>query len=104
MSCIARVWGSPCCEAVVVLSLGITSVITGYLGRRLPTLRKSIQGIGALLSGRLQETLTGIRTVQPLKNKRHELTRLDEANRGILQREVQQWGIQVWGRIELIDW
>src|SRR5262249_46796614 len=57
-------------------------------------LRKSIQGVGALLSGRLQETLTGIRTVQAFKNEGHELSRLDEANRRILQMEVQQ------GRLE----
>jgi ATP-binding cassette subfamily B protein len=82
--------------AVVVLFLGIASVITGYLGRRLPTLRKSIQGIGALLSGRLQETLTGIWTVQAFKNERYELTRLDEANRGILQREVQQGQLEAY--------
>jgi ABC-type multidrug transport system fused ATPase/permease subunit len=75
---------------LVVLFLCVASVITSYLGRPLPTLRKSIQGIGALLTGRLQETLTGIRTVQAFKNERHELARLDEANRNILQMEVQQ--------------
>ena len=90
--------------AVVVLFLGIASVITGYLGRRLPTLRKSIQGIGALLSGRLQETLAGLRTVQAFKNECHELTRLDEANRGILQREVQQGQLEAYLTPCLTSW
>jgi len=75
---------------LVVLFLCVASVITGYLGRPLPALRKSIQGIGTLLTGRLQETLSGIRTVQAFKNERQELARLDEANRSILQMEVQQ--------------
>jgi subfamily B ATP-binding cassette protein MsbA len=74
----------------VVLFLLAASGLTGYLGRPLPTLRKSIQNIGARLSGRLQETLTGVRTVQAFKNEAHELHRLDEANRTILQAEVQE--------------
>jgi len=81
---------------LVVLFLLAASAVTGYLGRPLPTLRKSIQGIGARLSGRLQETLTGIRTVQAFKNESHELTRLDEANRGIFQTEVQQGKLEAY--------
>lgn len=60
------------------------SIVAGYLGRPLPTLRKSIQAIGARLAGRLQESLSGVRTVQAFKNERFELDRLDEANRKIL--------------------
>ena len=74
---------------LVVLFLVAASAVTGYLGRPLPTLRKSIQGIGSRLSGRLQETLAGVRTVQAFKNERHELNRLDEANRHILEVEVR---------------
>jgi ABC-type multidrug transport system fused ATPase/permease subunit len=81
---------------VVVLFLLAASAVTGYLGRPLPTLRKSIQGIGARLSGRLQETLTGVRTVQAFKNERHELARLDEANRSIWQVEVRQGKIEAY--------
>ncbi len=77
-------------EAVAVLCLGVASVITGYPGRTLPTPRKSIQRIGARLSGRLQEKLTGMRTVQAFQHERHDLTRLDEANCGIRQVEVPQ--------------
>ena len=73
----------------VVLFLLAASAITGYLGRPLPTLRKSIQGIGARLAGRLQETLAGIRTVQGFTNERYELNRLDEANRNILRVELR---------------
>jgi len=81
---------------LVVLFLLAASAVTGYLGRPLPTLRKSIQGIGARLSGRLQETLAGIRTVQAFKNEPHELARLDEANRGIFQGEVQQGKLEAY--------
>src|SRR5215510_842006 len=81
---------------LVVLFLLAASAVTGYLGRPLPTLRKSIQGIGAHLSGRLQETLAGIRTVQAFKNESHELARLDAANRSICQTEVQQGKIEAY--------
>jgi len=81
---------------VVILFLLAASALTGYLGRPLPTLRKSIQGIGARLSGRLQETFAGVRTVQAFKNEAHELARLDEANRRIFQVEVQQGKIEAY--------
>jgi ATP-binding cassette, subfamily B, bacterial MsbA len=80
----------------VILFLLAASALTGYLGRPLPTLRKSIQGIGARLSGRLQETFGGVRTVQAFKNEAHELARLDEANRRIFQVEVQQGKIEAY--------
>jgi len=76
--------------ALVVLFLLAAWAVTGYLGRPLPTLRKSIQGIGSRLAGRLQEGLVGIRTVQGFKNERHELDRLDEANRSIFQTELRE--------------
>jgi len=76
--------------ALVVLFLLAAWAVTGYLGRPLPTLRKSIQGIGSRLAGRLQEGLVGIRTVQGFKNERHELGRLDEANRSIFHAELRE--------------
>ncbi len=75
---------------LVLLFLVGGSIVTGHLGRPLPTLRKSIQAISAGLAGRLQETLSGVRTVQAFKNERHELSRLDAANRNILTVEVQE--------------
>jgi ABC-type multidrug transport system fused ATPase/permease subunit len=81
---------------LVIVFLAAASALTAYLGRPLPTLRKSIQNIGARLSGRLQETLTGIRTVQAFKNDAHELARLDEANRSICQAEVKQGKIEAY--------
>lgn len=80
----------------VALFLLAATALTGYLGRPLPTLRKTIQSIGSHLSGRLQESLAGIRTVQGFKNEHYELKRLDEANRAILQVEVRE------GRLEAL--
>lgn len=74
----------------VVAFLVAASLVTGYLGRPLPTLRKTIQSIGARLGGRLQESVAGVRTVQAFKNERHELARLDEANRTIRAAEIQE--------------
>jgi len=78
----------------VVLFLLVATAVTGYLGRPLPTLRKSIQNVGARLSGRLQESLAGIRTVHAFTNERHELARLDAANRHILDMEVREGTVE----------
>jgi subfamily B ATP-binding cassette protein MsbA len=75
---------------LVLLFLVGASIVTWYLGRPLPTLRTSIQAISARLAGQLQETLSGVRTVQAFKNERHELSRLDEVNRDILTVEVRE--------------
>jgi ABC-type multidrug transport system fused ATPase/permease subunit len=75
---------------LVVVFLVAASVVTGYLGRPLPTLRTTIQSIGARLGGRLHESVVGVRTVQAFKRERHELARLDEANRAIRTAEIQE--------------
>jgi ABC-type multidrug transport system fused ATPase/permease subunit len=82
--------------ALIVLFLTVASVVTGYLGRPLPTIRKSIQRIAAGLSGRLQESLVGIRTVKAFRNEPHELERLDGANRKVLAASLKE------GRIEAL--
>ena len=83
---------------LVVLFLTVTAAVTGYLGRPLPSIRKSIQRIAAGLSGRLQESLVGVRTVKAFRNEPHELRRLDDANRKILKAGLQE------GKLEaLID-
>ena len=73
----------------VVLFLTLATAVTGYLGRPLPTLRKSIQGLGAALASRLQEAISGMRTVQAFGNERHELSRLDESSRQIRELEIR---------------
>ncbi len=87
-------WTDARLTGIVVLFLLGASVVTAYVGRPLPTLRKSIQNIGSRLAGRLQETLAGIRTVQAFKSERHELQRLDEANRTILHVELRAAGLE----------
>jgi ABC-type multidrug transport system fused ATPase/permease subunit len=87
-------WTDMRLTGLVVLFLIVASGITAYVGRPLPTLRKSIQNIGSRLAGRLQETLAGIRTVQAFKSERYELQRLDEANRTILHGELRAAGLE----------
>jgi len=79
---------------LIVLFLAVASVVTGYLGRPLPTIRKSIQRIGAGLSARLQESLVGIRTVKAFGNEPHELERLDRANREVLAASLKEGKIE----------
>ena len=87
-------WSDVRLTGMIVFFLLAASGITAYVGRPLPTLRKSIQNIGSRLAGRLQETLSGIRTVQAFKSERHELQRLDEANRTIQQGELRAAGLE----------
>ncbi len=68
----------------------VTAAITTYLGQPLPTIRKSAQRVAARLSGRFQESLAGVRTVQSFKNERYELSRLDDENREIRDLELKE--------------
>lgn len=75
---------------LVVAFMAAGAAVTGYLGRPLPGLRASAQRVGARLSGRLQETIVGVRTVQGFGHQGHELSRLDEENRGIRDAELKE--------------
>jgi ABC-type multidrug transport system fused ATPase/permease subunit len=74
----------------VIAFMIVAAAITSYLGQPLPSIRKSAQRIAARLSGRFQETLAGVRTVQGFKNERYELSRLDEENRRIRDLELKE--------------
>ena len=75
---------------VVIIFMAVAAALTGYLGQPLPSLRKSAQRISARLAGRFQETLAGVRTMQAFRNESHELARLDEENRGVLDFELKE--------------
>jgi subfamily B ATP-binding cassette protein MsbA len=75
---------------LVIAFMAVAAAVTGYLGVPLPGLRSSAQRIAARLSARLQETLTGVRTVQGFRNEGHELARLDAENRRILKVELSE--------------
>src|SRR5262249_11805981 len=87
-------WTDVRLTGLIVLFLLAAAGITAYVGRPLPTLPKTLQHIGSRLAGRLQETLAGARTVQAFKREPHELQRLDEANRTILQGELRAAGLE----------
>ena len=74
----------------VIAFMIVAAVVTSYLGRPLPSLRKSAQRVGAQLAARFQETIAGIRTVQGFTNERYELSRLDDENRKILSLELRE--------------
>jgi ABC-type multidrug transport system fused ATPase/permease subunit len=63
------------------------------VGQPLPSLRKSVQRRTARLSALFQETVVGVRTVQGFENERHELSRLDDENRRILDVELRQGSV-----------
>lgn len=79
---------------IVVFFLIAASLVSAYVGRPLPTLRKSLQTVGAAFTARLQEALSGIRTVKSFGGERHEIARLDEENRRFLALDLKE------GRVE----
>jgi ABC-type multidrug transport system fused ATPase/permease subunit len=74
----------------VIAFMVAAAVVTSYLGRPLPSLRKSAQRVGAHLAARFQETIAGVRTVQGFTNERYELSRLDAENHKILGLELKE--------------
>jgi len=74
---------------LVVVFLIVASVVSTYVGRSLPTLRKALQSVGASFSARLQEVLSGIRTVKVFGRERFEIGRLDEANQKFLNLDLR---------------
>ncbi len=75
---------------LVVAFLAAASAVSIYFGRPLPTLRTLIQSAGARLAARLQEGLSGIRTVKAFGRERHEQSRLDALNREAAGLEVKE--------------
>lgn len=75
--------------ALIVGFLVVAATISAWLGRPLPTLRKSIQAAGARFSSRFQEAVSGIRTVKVFGAEPDELARLDASNREIASLEVR---------------
>ncbi len=75
---------------LVVAFLAAASTVSVSFGRPLPTLRTLIQSAGARLAARLQEGLSGIRTVKSFGRERHEQTRLDALSREAAGLEVKE--------------
>src|SRR5215470_11585188 len=74
---------------VVVVFLIVASAVSAYIGRPLPTLHKTLQSVGANFSARLQEALSGIRTVKAFGRAWYEINRLDEANQQFLDLDLR---------------
>ena len=81
---------------IVTFFMIMNAAMAAYYGRPLLNLEKSIQATGARLVARLQEVISGIRTVKGFTNEDYELDRLDVDNREILEKELKE------GRIESI--
>ncbi len=81
-------WVDPWLTVLVVLFLGIAALISWRVGRPLPTIRRSMQSIGARLAARLQEGLAGARTVKAFGNEGREIGLLDDENRTLRRLEL----------------
>lgn len=76
---------------LTLLMLGFLSaggIVSWRVGRPLPTIRRSVQSIGARLAARLQEGLAGARTVKAFGNERQEIELLDKENRALRSLEL----------------
>lgn len=79
---------------MVFVFLLVTSLLTVFVGRPLVGIRKSILKLGDRLSGRLHESVVGIRTVHGFKNERYELECLEKDNRKVLKAELQEGKVE----------
>lgn len=79
---------------LVVVFLIVSGTTAYYLGRPLFGIEKSLQTIGARLAARLQEGITGVRTIQAFKKEDFELASLDKDSRQLRDTEL------IEGRIE----
>lgn len=89
-------WLDPRLTALVAAFLAVSSLVSWWIGRPLPTIRRSIQQIGARLSARLQEGLAGARTVRAFGNQRWEIELLDTENREIRRLELSGERLEAW--------
>ncbi len=81
-------WLDPRLTLLVVAFFAVTGAVSWHVGRPLPTIRRSVQSIGARLAARLHEGLSGARTVKAFGNERHEIERLDDENRTLRSLEL----------------
>lgn len=82
--------------ALVLVFMSLASAIAWYIGQPLADIRTSAQNIASGLSARLQETLSGIRTVKAFKNEAFELEILDQENLRTLETERNEGRIEAW--------
>ena len=74
----------------LVISVLITAaVLAHYVARPLANIEKSANGLLAVLGGRLQELIGGIRTLKTFGNERYEVRRLDDAASALVDTEIR---------------
>ncbi len=89
-------WLDPRLTALVAAFLAASSLVSWRIGRPLPTIRRSLQQIGARLSARLQEGLAGARTVRAFGNQRREIELLDTENQEMRRLELSGERLEAW--------
>jgi ABC-type multidrug transport system fused ATPase/permease subunit len=89
-------WLDPRLTALVAAFLAASSLFSWRIGRPLPTIRRSLQQIGARLSARLQEGLAGARTVRAFGNQRREIELLDTENQEMRRLELSGERLEAW--------
>jgi ATP-binding cassette, subfamily B, bacterial MsbA len=89
-------WMQASLALVVVGFLSLAAVLAHFVARPLATIEKSANGLLAKLGGRLQEVISGIRTVKLFGRERHEIGRLDATGRNIVAVEIKSGHVAAW--------
>jgi ATP-binding cassette, subfamily B, bacterial len=82
-------WAHPGLALLVVIFLASAAVVSHRVGHPLASLEKSANALYARLGGRLQEIISGIRTVKVFGRERHELDRLDSLGEELVAAEIR---------------
>jgi len=91
---------------LVLAVLIVAAVLAQYVARPLAGIEKSANSLQAILGGRLQELIGGIRTLKTFGRERYEVQRLDAAANNLVAAEIQAGKVaaRLEPLLELIEW
>ncbi len=98
-------WTHAGLAAVVLAVLVLASALSNVVGRPLADLEKSVNSFYSRMGGRLQDVISGIRTVKVFGQERSEIKRLDATGTALADREKELGVHAAWLEplIELVE-
>lgn len=86
---VVMLWTNLTLGLLVLVVLAAAAILAHRVARPLADIEKSANGLLALVGGRLQELIGGIRIVKSFGRERHEIERLDAAGQDLVAAEVK---------------
>jgi ATP-binding cassette, subfamily B, bacterial MsbA len=81
---------------LVTITLSLSAFLAHRIARPLSNLEKSANNYHAIVGGRLQEIIGGIRTVKTFGRERHEIERLDHGGKELAGVEIKTGSVASW--------